>query len=135
MIIHKHQVFLEITQEFLFEERSIAPGRVMAIAPKKEKAHPDWMVRCRMLCSTYEEFQKYWKQKDWDIQAISMEGASLLTYEFLAKVTSLELPGEDTLQAWLFDSALPETIIGSQTEPDGHDPFGWPSWLSALALA
>ena len=129
MIVNKHQVFLEITQEFLLEEKTISPGRVMVIAPKA-----DWIVRCRMLCSSYEEFKRYWKSQDWDIPFISMEGETLLTYEFLAKVSSLELPDEDTLQAWLFDSALPETIIGTQTEPDGYDPFGWPSWLRALAL-
>lgn len=51
----------------------------------------------------------------------------------IGKAIAGELPGEEQLEAWVFDSVC-ETPTGFSVEPDGHGPDGCPSWLMLLGL-
>ena len=44
-------------------------------------------------------------------------------------------PTMEDLQSWIFDETHPETPLGNIVEPDGHDPYGWASWMLILGYA
>lgn len=139
MLVNNRQIFLEVQQEFILNGETFYPGLGLVIEASKK--YPE-QAKVKPLGGTYALFKAQAEVDTvaevfefWNICQQDMSKAVLVSYTVLGTYTSLELPTEEQILSWLYDSSQDETIAGTLVDPDGCDEYGWPSWSLALGLA